>query len=350
MANIDLITFDSSTVTPQHDALMADAELTGNGLLYGCTVSKSNDTELSIAHGVGVIYGREFEINAHTITIQRSESGTQNGQLFIRMELGNPTTPISIKPEVTPGSLTPMVDNPNCNTNNNLTEIQLCTFTVDGSGIVNDSVVNTLPVITPVADAIATIQSDLADTNSDLTDLSGKTVIHQVTSATANLNGAAYRDNQRVYYFTTATAISNGPSGVVDGWLIVLPTTQSTKQIFLRYGTVGANDSEIYVRTFKKSTTTWSPWSRLSVYSRSQDIQIDLQTGWSKSWGGKGVYYIEKTSGFTEIASVSIAWIEHAPKLVVPYFDKNTNKVGVLCESNSGFDKDSKAIIRVIGR
>lgn len=352
MADINLITFDSSTVTPQHDALMANAELTGNGILYGCGVSKTNDTTLSIAHGVGVIYGREFEINAHTITIEKSGSGTLNGQLFIRMNLGA-INPISIVHEEVSGALTALVDNPECNLNNTKTEIQLCTYTVDGNGVVNDSVVNTMPQLTPIGDALAAIRGDVTAADAALSNLSGKTLVHTVTSATANLNGNAYK-TQGLYFLTTNTTISNGPSGVVDGFLLVYAADRCVKQIFMRFGTVAnnsavSNDHEVYVRTHNTNTGYWSSWVKLSSFSKTQSVTIQLNSGWSRSSGG--VYYKQAApSGFTEISSVSIYNFSMCHKAVVPYIDYSNLQVGVMCETNSGWNNDAFVTLRVVGR
>lgn len=349
MADINLITFDSSTVTPQHDALMANAELTGNGILYGCGVSRTNDTTLSIDHGVGVIYGREFEIDAHTITIEKSGSGTLNGQLYIRMNLGD-VNPISIETDVRSGALKTLIDNPDCNLNNTETDIQLCTFQVDGQGIVNDSVVNTMPTITGVPDALAAIQGSLSSTNTNLTALSGKTAVHIVTSATANLNGPSYRDDQRVFYFSQAVDIRNGPSGVYDGFLIILKGGNCTKQIFLRFGTMNTNDHETYIRTYTSYYQTWSSWEKLSTFGKTEDITITLKTGWSKSWSGAGVYFKQAATSMTEISSVSVYDFKNIHKMITPYIDRTTNQVGVICESNSGFGDESWVRLRVVGR
>ena len=341
-----LIRASGETITPSDDGKLFEKIFT-DGLFADATFSVSGGA-ISLPACKGIMCGRDFSVDAATLSPDLPVGSTADGLVIVQIDLTKTAgSQLSVIGKLKPYTLTKDAINESGGTKY---EMVVAEYTASNSGVTAVTAKYDLSMVIMDPDTISTIQTAITSLNSSVSGISSATILHQVTSATANLNGSAYRDYQKIYYFTTSTTISNGPSGVVDGWMIVLPTTQSTKQIFLRYGTVGANDSEIYVRTFKKSTTTWSPWSRLSVYSRSRDIQIDLQTGWSKSWGGKGVYYIEVNSGFTEIASVSIAWIEHAPKLVVPYFDKNTNKVGVLCESNSGFDKDSKAIIRVIGR
>lgn len=348
MADINLITFDSSTVTPQHDALMANAELTGNGILYGCTVSKTDATTLSVEHGVGVIYGREFEVNSHTITIQKSDSGTLNGQLFIRMNLGDVANPISIVHEEVSGALSSLVDNPSCNTNNQTTEIQLCTFTVDGGGIVEGSVRNTCPGVSLVRDALESIISDASDTRADLTSLAGITLVHVVTGATANLNGPAYR-TQGLYYLTTNTNISYAPTGVVDGFLQVYSAGSCVKQIFMRFGTVGSNDHDTYIRTYDtRNGGTWSSWEKLEYELKTEDKTITLN-----GLSGSGMKYkqVALSGTIKKFISVSIVDWSGLPACgLTPYayYSGGTYYVGVMASQdiNNGSTVTLRAVYR----
>ena len=164
MPDITLITYGGSLVTPQHDALMADAELSGNGILYGCEVSVPSANQLHITHGVGVIYGREFEIAEHNINVESPQSGSLSGQVLIRLALSAPT-PISIEVE-TAQTLTPLEDNADINTNTaHVTEMQLATFTIDINGISN--VRQTAPQIERMPDVVSSLNSRLAELETD---------------------------------------------------------------------------------------------------------------------------------------------------------------------------------------
>ena len=157
MPDITLITYGGSLVTPQHDALMADAELSGNGIFYGCEVSAPSANQLHITQGVGVIYGREFEIAEHNINVESPQSGSLSGQVLIRLALSAPA-PISIEVE-TAQTLTPLEDNADINTNTaHVTEMQLATFTIDINGISN--VNQTVSQIERLPEIISSLRSD----------------------------------------------------------------------------------------------------------------------------------------------------------------------------------------------
>lgn len=70
--------------------------------------------------------------------------------------------------------------------------------------------------------------------------------IQKITSGTHTLSN--YK-KQGIYCFSTSTTITDIPVGS-NGWLIVLPSTSTTqvKQIWLRWGTVNANDYMTYSR------------------------------------------------------------------------------------------------------
>ena len=164
MPDITLITYGGSLVTPQHDALMADAELSGNGILYGCEVSAPSANQLHITQGVGVIYGREFEIAEHNINVESPQSGSLSGQVLIRLALSAPA-PISIEVE-TAQTLTPLEDNADINTNTaHVTEMQLATFTIDINGISN--VTQTAPQIERMPEVVSSLKSRLAELETD---------------------------------------------------------------------------------------------------------------------------------------------------------------------------------------
>jgi hypothetical protein len=164
MANINLITYSGSLVTPQCDALMNDAELSNNGMFFGGEVSASSADTLEISHGFGVIYGREFEIMAQSIPVQLATSGTLLGRVYINLDLNNQSQPIDLL-YVTGTSLPALVDNPNINQTSGSTQMEIATFTVDTSSVNN--VVNTVPTVTRTSE----LKSGLASLNTRVTNL-----------------------------------------------------------------------------------------------------------------------------------------------------------------------------------
>ena len=166
--NIKLITYAGSSVTPQHDAVMANLELPGNGIIYGCDVTIKNATTLHIASGMGVIYGREFEIMDSDITVQLSTTGTLLGQLYVHMDLSNTAEPIQLLVQ-TGVSLDDLVDDPEVNITAGVSEMQLATFTIDTSTL--DNLQETFTIIENLTGDIEEIKADIDQINSNLTEL-----------------------------------------------------------------------------------------------------------------------------------------------------------------------------------
>lgn len=340
MADITLITFGGSLVTPQHDALMADAELTGNGTLYGCEVTGSQNT-LHISHGVGVIYGREFEIAEHVRTVQSPQSGSLLGQVFIRLNLSAPE-PISIEVE-TAQSLTALEDNADINTQTtHTTEMQLATFSIDTSGISN--VRQTAPQITRVPDAIADLLSGIASTNASLTDLRTRT---QVTNVTRSSDLNSYT-SQGVYYFGVSYVPTHVPSGNTNGFLWVLAQGTMTKQIWLRTGTVGTNDTETYIRAGQSGT--WSNWDRVLTRRGRKVEDLTISRLNSLTWTqASGVWYssdITPETSFTRIESIAITNWGVLNGVIIPYI--HGTKVALMSASGT-FTNSSNLTIRIVG-
>lgn len=130
MGNIELKTYAGANVTPQNDAIMNDANTINNGIYYGCNVTIKDATTLHITAGQGIIYGRVFEVVDSDISVSLSSSGTLLGQLFVRLDLGNISSPAEILVD-TGASLTPLVDDDQINIDAGITEMQLATFKVN---------------------------------------------------------------------------------------------------------------------------------------------------------------------------------------------------------------------------
>jgi hypothetical protein len=131
---IRLVTYANQQVTPQNDAVLTNLEILNNGIIFGCKVTIKNASTLHINSGMGVIYGREFEIVDSDISVPLPGAGTEVGQLYIHIDLANTSEPIQILVE-TGASLTSMVDDANLNVTTGITEYQLATFNVSAATI-----------------------------------------------------------------------------------------------------------------------------------------------------------------------------------------------------------------------
>lgn len=169
MADLKLITFTESIVTPQHDALMNDAELINNGMFFGGEVTVKNSTNLYITHGIGHIYGREFEIDAQDIPVQLSASGELLGRVYIHLDLGNASNPCQLL-TVTDTALPPLEDDPQINVDNGIADMEICTFKVDSTSVKNvvDTVSRDLNTKEYIDDAINEIIADKSNIKSPL--------------------------------------------------------------------------------------------------------------------------------------------------------------------------------------
>lgn len=132
--SIQLVTYNSKTVTSQDDALVYDAALKKSGIIYGAEVTIKSATSLHISSGHGVIGGRKFTIDAMDINVSLAGSGTLKGRLYIHLDLSNSTTPIAILSQVA-ATLTDPVQTPDVNIVNGVYEFNLCTFTVGTTSI-----------------------------------------------------------------------------------------------------------------------------------------------------------------------------------------------------------------------
>lgn len=176
---IRLVTYANQQVTPQNDAVLTNLETPNNGIIFGCEISIKNASTLHINSGMGVIYGREFEIVDSDISVPLPGAGTELGQLYIHIDLANTSTPAQLLVE-TGASLTPMVDDANLNVTTGITEYQLATFNVSTATISDLAVTfeNTKDVRTELGTADisgigdGSVKGAISQINSDLSDLS----------------------------------------------------------------------------------------------------------------------------------------------------------------------------------
>lgn len=223
---IRLVTYANQQVTPQNDAVLTNLEILNNGIIFGCEVTIKNASTLHINSGMGVIYGREFEIVDSDISVPLPGAGTELGQLYIHIDLANTSEPIQILVE-TGASLTPMVDDANLNVTTGITEYQLATFNVSAATI-SDLVVtfeNTKDIRTELGDAdisgigdgsvkgaINEHESDIAQINIDLTNNTCANLLNP-TAQTQTINGVTFTNNGDGTYTVNGTA-SGGDAGL----------------------------------------------------------------------------------------------------------------------------------------
>lgn len=144
MANIRLVTFSNEVVTPQNDGVIYKHTVAQDGMLTnGFLATIKNDTTVHLTWGLGMIAGREFEVQEQDITIPLSGGSATQGRLYFHMDLSNSSTPIDILFDT---ETTPLAYDENVNVTNGVCEVELCHFTVNGISI-SDIVqtFNTLP-------------------------------------------------------------------------------------------------------------------------------------------------------------------------------------------------------------
>ena len=129
--SLKMIQREGSTVTPKDDAIMYDDG--SYGIIKGCHITHMGTNLLKIAGGFIKIAGRLIEVTEETISAQVSSSGTVNGQLWLRLDLGA-VNPIQFMTEAQ-STLTPLTQDKDCNFDNGVYELQLATYSIDESVI-----------------------------------------------------------------------------------------------------------------------------------------------------------------------------------------------------------------------
>ena len=121
-----------------------------------------------------------------------------------------------------------------------------------------------------------------------------------ITTANTDLND--YTETG-VYYFSTSYTPINIPTGVVNGWLVVMKCNLNNvvKQIWYRQGTTNKNDFETYIRT---KSGTWGNWQRVMV-------EDDL---YYKAGDSATIYW--KSGGFLTSTATEIQFSIPLPKRI----------------------------------
>ena len=134
--NILLKTWTGELNAPLHDAIVRDTLTQMSGIYKGCGVSYSSGNVLHLEAGYGMIKGRLFEIYDTDLQVSLPSSGVRNGRVYVHMDLGNADEPIKIM-TATAATLPDLECDENCNFDNGIYEIELCTFKATTVAITN---------------------------------------------------------------------------------------------------------------------------------------------------------------------------------------------------------------------
>ncbi len=268
---IELVTYNASVVTPKHDAVLRQTMTPQPcGTLYGCEVTVKNANTLHVNAGMGVIYGREFEIIDCDVSVTLSSSGTLKGRLYIHMDLSNEDSPIKLIVE-TASALSTLRDDPLVNVNTGATDMELATFSV-GTGAVSN-IKQTAPELPMTASELDALRTGVAS----------KAPIKHASSGTTY--GAATTELYgHVKYGTTArTACMGNDSRLSDKRTPLAHASSGT--------TYGAATTELYGHA--KLTSTISTSETLAATPKAVKIAYDIAKAAlpaaNVSHGGKGI-------------------------------------------------------------
>lgn len=126
--SINLVTYANQTVTPTNDAIIYERAIDQNGIFHGCNVTVSGNN-VNITGGYGIICGREFVIESESIPVTLAPSGTNDGRLYVRLDLADADAPIQLLTDQ--GNPLPSLEqDADVNYVNGAYEMELATFTV----------------------------------------------------------------------------------------------------------------------------------------------------------------------------------------------------------------------------
>ena len=207
--NIRLITFAGSTVTPQDDALVYETAIGQNGIINGGAVTLKNNNTLHIAAGHGVICGRKFSIVESDIAVLLTTGDTQQGRVYIHLDLSNTTDPIQILTE-TGSALTEPVQQEDVNISNGIYEFNIATFTIDALTI--SDLVDLKPYVEKVMEKIKELEDADVDTLTTLEQVEASTddSIPVGAGAVKELNESLKNMNWIVFATEEPTEVAEG--------------------------------------------------------------------------------------------------------------------------------------------
>lgn len=147
--SINLVTYANQTVTPTNDAIIYERAIDQNGIFHGCSVTVSGNN-VNITGGYGIVCGREFVIESESIPVTLAPSGTNDGRLYVRLDLADADAPIQLL--TAQGNPLPSLDqDTDVNYVNGAYEMELATFTVGVSSL--SDCVETFETITGTKEA-----------------------------------------------------------------------------------------------------------------------------------------------------------------------------------------------------
>lgn len=133
--SINLVTYANQTVTPTNDAIIYERAIDQNGIFHGCNVTVSGNA-VNITGGYGIVCGREFVIESESIPVTLAPSGTNDGRLYVRLDLADADAPIQLLTDQG-NPLPPLEQDTDVNYVNGAYEMELATFTVGVSALSN---------------------------------------------------------------------------------------------------------------------------------------------------------------------------------------------------------------------
>ena len=142
MSQITLKQWDGQMVTSKDDAIMYDTMAGVSGIITGCSLTSVGADMVRVSAGRGILKGRQFEIEEHTISVTLSTSGKKSGRVYIHMDLSNSESPIEIR-HITTDTLPDLIKEEDCNLKNGIYEMELAVYEVDAQKVASLS--NTAP-------------------------------------------------------------------------------------------------------------------------------------------------------------------------------------------------------------
>lgn len=175
--SINLVTYANQTVTPTNDAIIYERAIDQNGIFHGCNVTVSGNN-VNITGGYGIVCGREFVIESESIPVTLAPSGTNDGRLYVRLDLADADAPIQLL-TAQGNPLPPLEQDNDVNYINGAYEMELATFTVGVSSL------------SDVAETYETI----IGTNDKITGKLPTFVVEAVNSSSVNINANSASEN-----------------------------------------------------------------------------------------------------------------------------------------------------------
>lgn len=307
---IELVTYNASVVTPKHDAVLRQTMTPQPcGTLYGCEVTVKNANTLHVNAGMGVIYGREFEIIDCDVPVTLSSSGTLKGRLYIHMDLSNEDSPIKLIVE-TASALSTLRDDPLVNVNTGATDMELATFSV-GTGAVSN-IKQTAPELPMTASELDALRTGVASKapikhassgttyGAATTELYGHAKLTSTISTSETL--AATPKAVKIAYDIAKAAlpaanVSHGGKGITA---TACPTSDTTKVLTQ---SLPAGTYIIYGQMYVNAPSTASGYVDLHIYSGTSKVNTGrVWSGGNSVRGDVSVFTTVTLSATTNIS------------------------------------------------